>query len=83
MTADGVATIGKKLYAVRAVLHKDIVTGAMRSAAGVLNDLQVVDWKDTGRMIPVDRNTVKVPPINTTQVRTGTGLSLSQITIGS
>ena len=62
MTAHGVATIGKDLHVVRAVLHKDIVTGAMHSAAGVLNDLQVVDWKDMGRMIPVERNTVKVPP---------------------
>ena len=81
-TSDGVATSGRALHAVRVVLHKEIVTGATRSAAGVLIDHLVVNWKDTGETIPVDINTVKIPPITTTQVLTGTGPSAPPIIIG-
>ena len=81
-TMDGVATSGRDLNAVREVLHKDIFMGASRSAAGVLKDPQVVNWKDTGGTIPVDRSTVRIPPRNTTQVWTGTGTSVSPIIIG-
>ena len=66
----------------RAVLHKDIVTGATRSAAGVLRDFPVVKWKDTGGTIPVDRNTVGTPPQNTNRVKTGTGPFVTPINIG-
>ena len=61
----------------------DTVTGAMRSDAGVLKDLPAVNWKDTDGTIPVDRNTVGIPPRTTTQVRTGTGPSVPPISIGS
>ena len=40
---DGVATSGRTLYAVCAFLHKDIVTGATRSAARVLKYPPVVN----------------------------------------
>ena len=52
-TAYGVATNGWSLHAVHAVIHKKIVTGATRSAAGVLKDPLVVNWKDSSRNIPV------------------------------
>ena len=61
-TMDEVATSGWTLHAVRAVLHKDIVTGATRSAAEDLKDPPVVNWKDASRKIPVDRSTVRIPP---------------------
>ena len=82
-TVDGVVTSIRDLHVVHAVLHKEIVTGAMHSTAGVLKDPPVVNWKDTGGMIPVDRNNVIITPITTTQVPTGTGPSISPISIGS
>ena len=66
--AYGVATSRRALHVVHAVLHKEIVTGATCSAAGVLKDPSVVNWKDTGGTIPVDTNTFGIPPITTTQV---------------
>ena len=58
ITADGVATSGRGFYEVGAVLHNEIVTGAMRSSAGVLKDPLVENWRDKGKTIPVDRNNV-------------------------
>ena len=81
-TANGVATSGRDLHAVRAVLHKKIVTGATYNTAGVLKYPPVVNWKDMSRRIPVDINTAKIPPIITTQVWTGTGSSAPLISIG-
>ena len=82
-TADGVAKSGRYLHAVREVLHKEIVTGATHRAAGVIKDPPVVNWKGTGGIITVDRKTVVIPTITTTQVRTGTGPSVPPISIGS
>ena len=82
VSTDGVAKSGRALHAVRAVLHKDIVTSATHSAAGVLKDSPVVNWKDTDRTIPVDRNTVGIPRITTIQVRNGTGPYVPPIIIG-
>ena len=62
MTADGFATSGRSLNVVRAILHKEIVTGATRSAVGVLKDPLVVKWKETGGNIPVDRKTIGILP---------------------
>ena len=45
--ADGVALSGRYFHVVYAVLHKEIVTGATCSAAGVIKDPLVVNWKDT------------------------------------
>ena len=64
MNTYGVATSGRYLHAVCAVIHKEILKGAARKAVGVLKDPPVVNWKDTGGMIPVDRNTVGIPPQN-------------------
>ena len=80
-TADGVATNGRALHAVRAVLLKEIVTGATRSAEGVLKYPLAVNWKETGGTITVDRNTARIPPRTTTQVWTGTGPSVPPISI--
>ena len=82
-TADEFATSRRDLHAVHAVLHKEITTVATRSAAGVLKDPPVVNWKDTGGTIPVDINTSGIPPRTTTQVRTGAGPSVPPISIGS
>ena len=82
-TADGVATSGWNLHAVRAVLHKEIVTGATRSAAGVLKYPPVVNWKGASGTIPVDRKTVEMPPRTAIQVWTDTGTSVLPISIGS
>ena len=82
-TVDGVATSGRALHAVRAVIHKEIVTGATHSDAGVLKDPLVVNWRDVGGTIPVDINTVGIPPRTTTKVCTCTGTSVSPIIIGS
>ena len=54
----------------------------MRSTAGVLKDPTVKNWKNTSGTIPVDRKTIGIPPITTTQVLTGTGPSDSPISIG-
>ena len=70
------------MHAVSTVIHKYIVTGAMRSAAGVIKNTLVVSWKDTGRTIPVDRKTIGIPPRTTAQVRTGAGTSVPPISIG-
>ena len=45
-TTYGVATSIRALHEVHAVLHKEIFTGAMRSAVGVLKDRLVVNWRD-------------------------------------
>ena len=82
-TVNGVATSGRDLHAVRAVLRNKIITGATRSAAVVLKYPLVLNWKDTSETIPVDRNTVGIPPITTTQVWPGTGPSFPPIRIGS
>ena len=42
-TADGVATSESALHEVRAVIHKEIVTGTMCSSASVLKDPPVVN----------------------------------------
>ena len=65
------------------VLHKQIVMGATRSAAGVLKNPPVVNWKYTSGTIPRDRNTVGLPPITTNPVLTGTGPSITPISIGN
>ena len=67
MTVDRVATSGWTMHAVRAVLLKEIITGATRSTAGVIKDHLVVNWKDAIRMIPRDRNTVGINPRTTTR----------------
>ena len=79
---DGVATSGRDLHAVRAILHKEIVKGETHSTAGVLKDPPVVNWKDKIGTIPVDRNTFEIPPRTNTQVCTGTGPSIPPISIG-
>ena len=82
MNADGFATSGRDLHAVCAVLHKEIITGATRSATGGLKDPTVVNWKDTRKPIPQDRNTVEMPPRDTTLFWTGTGPSVPPTSIG-
>ena len=82
-TTDEVATSGRYLHAVRVVLYRKTVMGATHSTVGVLKDPPVVNWKDTSGTTPVDRNTVGIPPITTTQVLTGTGPSATPISIGS
>ena len=76
-------TSGNDLHAVRVVLHKEIVTGATRSTAGVLKVPPVVNWKDARGTIPRDINTVGIPPRTTKPVRTGTRPSAPPIIIGS
>ena len=82
-TSDGVAISRRDLHAVRAILHKEIVTGATCITAGVLKDPPVINWKDTSGTIPVDRNTIGIPPRTTIQVWTGNGLSVPPISKGS
>ena len=43
----------------------------------------MVNWKETGGTITVDRNTVVIPPRTTNQVWAGTGPSIPQISICS
>ena len=83
MTADGVATNRRALYAVHEVIHKEIVTGTTCSTAGVLKYPPVLNWKDMSGPIPVDRNNFGIPLITTTQVLNGTGPSAFPISIGS
>ena len=64
---------------IRAVLHKEIIMGATRSAAGVLKYPLVVNWKETGGTILVDGTIFVIPPRTTTQIRTGTGPSAPPI----
>ena len=64
-TAGGVATSGRALRVLRAVLHKEIFEGAMRIAAGVIKYSPVVNWKDMGGTIPVDINIVGIRPKTT------------------
>ena len=64
------------MHTVRAVLLEENVVGATRRAAIVLKDPPVLYWKDTGGTIPVDRNTVGIPPRTTTQFWTGNGSSV-------
>ena len=78
---DMVATSRRVLHAICVVLHKEIVTGATRSTAGVTKDPPLVKWRYTGRTIPVDRNTVVITPRTTTKVWTGTGPSVPPIII--
>ena len=81
-TAGGIATSRKDLHVLCAVFQKEIEMGATCSAAGLSKDCPVVNWKDTGGKIPVDRNTVRIPPRTTTQVCTSTGTSFPTISIG-
>ena len=81
-TAYGVATSGRVLHAVRVFLHKEVVTSGTRCSAGFLKDPPVVNWKDQGGTILVDRNTVVIPPRTTNQVQTDTGHSITPISIG-
>ena len=81
-TVDGVEISGRDLHAVYAILHKEIFTGVTCSAAGVLKSLPMVNWKDMGETIPVDRNTFGIPPRTTTHVWTGTGTSVPPISTG-
>ena len=82
-TVDGVATSGRDFYTVRAVIHKDVIMGTTRSAAGVLKDPLVLNWKDASGPIPQDRNTVVMTPRATAPFRAGTGPSVPSISIGS
>ena len=52
---DGVTTSRRDLHAVHSVIHKEIVTGATSSTAGVLKDPPVINWKDASGPIPVDK----------------------------
>ena len=81
-TADGVTASIGALHAVHRVIHKDIVMGVTHSTAGVIKNPLVINQKEASRPIPVDENTVRIPPITTTQVLTGTGPSVSPIRIG-
>ena len=58
------------------------VTGATRSAVGVLKYHLMVNWKEASGMIPVDRNTIVILPRTNTQVWTGTGPSVPPTSIG-
>ena len=80
-TSDGVTTSRRDLHAVRTVLHKEIVTGATRSTAGVLKNPPVINYKDTSGKITVDRNTIGIPPRTTIQVWTGDVPSFLPISI--
>ena len=75
-------TSRRALHAVCAVLHKEIVTGAMNITSGVLKDPLVINHKDASGTIPVDKNTVRITPITNTHVLAGTGTSDSPISIG-
>ena len=55
----------------------------MHSAAGVLKDPPVVNWKDLSSPIPRDRNTFRMPPRTTTPVRNCTGPSFPPIIVRS
>ena len=81
-TANRVAASGGNLHAVCTVLLKDIVTYTARSAARVFTDPLVVNWKDTSRTIPRDRNTSGIPPRATTSVRIITGPLVSPTRMG-
>ena len=74
-------TSGRDLHAVLVVIHKELVTGTTRSSADVLKDPPVVNLMDMGGTIPVCKNTVRIPPRTTTQVRISTGPSVPQIRI--
>ena len=63
------------MHAVRTILSEDIVTGAAPSAAHVLEDPPVVNWKVTSRLITIYMTTVRVSPRATTKVLTVTGTS--------
>ena len=82
-TTNGVATSRRVFNSLHAVLYKDIVTSAPRNTAGVCKDPLVINWKDASGLIPVDKNTVVIPPRTTTQVLTITGPSSPPISIGS
>ena len=56
---------------------------ATRSTGGFLKDPPVINGKDAIRPITVESNTGRIPPRTTTQVMTGTGPSISPISIGS
>ena len=81
MKFNEVATSGRDLHAVCAVLRKKIVMGAARSTARVFKNPPVVNWKDTDGTIPRDRNTVVMPTIATALIRISTGPSIPQIKI--
>ena len=79
--ADEVVASGSTFHAVRAALHKEIVMGLARSAARILKDPPVVNWKDAGSTTPQYINTVGMPSRATTPVRIGTGPSVPPISI--
>ena len=79
----GFLTSGRDFHVVRVIFHKEIFTGATHSAAGVLNNPLVGNWKDVGGSISQDRNTIGMPPRAITPVRIGTGPSVPQSSIGS
>ena len=68
---------------VRAVLHKEIITGVTCIAAGILKDPSVVNWKDVSGLIPWYRNNVVMSPRTSTPVRTDTEPSVLPISIWS
>ena len=61
-TADGVVTSGRDFHTVSAVLHKEIVTGAMCSTAGFLKDPPVVSYRDTGGKFQLIETPSEYPP---------------------
>ena len=81
--ADEVAASRGTLHARQKIASKEIVTDAVRSGAHVFRYPVVINWKDTDRMIPRDKNTSRSPPILTTPVQIGGGPSISPIRIGS
>ena len=67
--ADGVAASGGTLHAVRTILSKYIATDVMHSAARVVKDPLVVNWKYADGTILQDINTVGNPSRTTTLVQ--------------
>ena len=78
----GLRQVKGDFHVVRVVLHKEIVMGGTRSAVGDLKDPPVVNCKDGSGMIVLDRNTVKIPPRDTTLFWTGTRPADPLISIG-
>ena len=61
-TVDEVVASGGTLYAVRTILSQEIITDTAHITAKKFKDCSVGNWKDTGRKIPQDGNTVGNPP---------------------
>ena len=81
MASDGVYIYGGALHEVLKVLLKDIVTGAVPSAAHVFKDSPVLNWKVASKPIPIDNKTVEVYSRATTQLLTCTVTSAPPIRI--